>query len=242
MKSARSTRSSVRSTWACAFRPPNSPESCSFDQAHPHHRRRTRRHAKPPGRSPAAACRACSTKCVPCAPLRRTRPTASPNWSAATRSRASRRIHRALAAQGGTAPPRFAAAAGRRRKPASPAGTPSPSIAALFAEEVTARHLRRAADRTAPRRGHHADRRTRSGSWPADRSPAVRSPRRSPRLTGSGRLYFYDSISPIVDAETVDTSRSPSGPRATASPPTAPTTTSIARSTATSTSISSMSC
>jgi methylenetetrahydrofolate--tRNA-(uracil-5-)-methyltransferase len=26
------------------------------------------------------------------------------------------------------------------------------------------------------------------------------------RLTGSGRLYFYDSISPIVDAETVDTS------------------------------------
>ncbi len=25
------------------------------------------------------------------------------------------------------------------------------------------------------------------------------------RLTGSGRLYFYDSISPIVDAETVDT-------------------------------------
>jgi methylenetetrahydrofolate--tRNA-(uracil-5-)-methyltransferase len=26
------------------------------------------------------------------------------------------------------------------------------------------------------------------------------------RLTGSGRLYFYDSISPIVDADTVDTS------------------------------------
>src|SRR5579871_4265479 len=26
------------------------------------------------------------------------------------------------------------------------------------------------------------------------------------RLTGSGRLYFYDSISPIVDAESVDTS------------------------------------
>jgi len=26
------------------------------------------------------------------------------------------------------------------------------------------------------------------------------------KLTGSGRLYFYDSISPIVDAETVDTS------------------------------------
>jgi methylenetetrahydrofolate--tRNA-(uracil-5-)-methyltransferase len=26
------------------------------------------------------------------------------------------------------------------------------------------------------------------------------------RMTGSGRLYFYDSISPIVDAETVDTS------------------------------------
>jgi len=26
------------------------------------------------------------------------------------------------------------------------------------------------------------------------------------RLTGSGRLYFYDAISPIVDAETVDTS------------------------------------
>ena len=25
------------------------------------------------------------------------------------------------------------------------------------------------------------------------------------RLTGSGRLFFYDSISPIVDAETVDT-------------------------------------
>ena len=27
------------------------------------------------------------------------------------------------------------------------------------------------------------------------------------RLTGSGRLFFYDSISPIVDAETVDTER-----------------------------------
>src|SRR5438105_2449324 len=25
------------------------------------------------------------------------------------------------------------------------------------------------------------------------------------RITGSGRLFFYDSISPIVDAETVDT-------------------------------------
>ncbi len=26
------------------------------------------------------------------------------------------------------------------------------------------------------------------------------------RLTGSGRLFFYDSISPIVDAESIDTS------------------------------------
>ena len=26
------------------------------------------------------------------------------------------------------------------------------------------------------------------------------------RVTGSGRLYFYDSISPIVDAESIDMS------------------------------------
>jgi methylenetetrahydrofolate--tRNA-(uracil-5-)-methyltransferase len=43
------------------------------------------------------------------------------------------------------------------------------------------------------------------------------------RLTGSERLFFYDSISPIVDAESVDQHRL-LRPRATANRSTAPTT------------------
>ena len=46
---------------------------------------------------------------------------------------------------------------------------------------------------------------TGSSSSPAVRSPA-RAGRGDRRLTGAERLYFYDAISPIVDAETVDTS------------------------------------
>ena len=51
----------------------------------------------------------------------------------------------------------------------------------------------------------HPGRRHR-GSSPPDRSPATRWPQEIARLTGSDRLFFYDSISPIVDADTVDTS------------------------------------
>ena len=47
---------------------------------------------------------------------------------------------------------------------------------------------------------------TTSGSSPADRSLGDALAEEIARLTGSDRLFFYDSISPIVDAETVDTS------------------------------------
>ena len=74
------------------------------------------------------------------------------------------------------------------------------------------RHLRRgghrrdrtrAAHRTAPRRGHATSPRASSiiatGPLTSDALAAEIS-----RLTGSDRLFFYDSISPIVDADTVD--------------------------------------
>ena len=45
---------------------------------------------------------------------------------------------------------------------------------------------------------------TPSPSSPPARSPRPRSPPNSQRLTGSDHLAFYDSISPIVDATTID--------------------------------------
>ncbi len=75
----------------------------------------------------------------------------------------------------------------------------------VFAAEVTAAIEVRAADRTAARRSRRPFREdgiaiVATGPLTSDALAASIA-----RLTGSERLFFYDSISPIVDAETVDT-------------------------------------
>ena len=75
----------------------------------------------------------------------------------------------------------------------------------LFAEEVTAAI---AAEPLIELRRDEVTIITDDAIWIVATGPLTSGPlaEEIARLTGSGRLYFYDSISPIVDAETVDTS------------------------------------
>ena len=75
---------------------------------------------------------------------------------------------------------------------------------ALFAEEVTAAI---AAEPLIDLRRDEVASLTDDAIWIVASGPLTSGPlaEEIARLTGSGRLYFYDSISPIVDAETVDT-------------------------------------
>ncbi len=75
---------------------------------------------------------------------------------------------------------------------------------ALFAEEVTAAI---AAEPLIDLRRDEVTSLTDDAIWIVASGPLTSGPlaEEIARLTGSGRLYFYDSISPIVDAETVDT-------------------------------------
>jgi methylenetetrahydrofolate--tRNA-(uracil-5-)-methyltransferase len=75
----------------------------------------------------------------------------------------------------------------------------------LFAEEVTAAI---AAEPLIELRRDEVTTMTDDAIWIVATGPLTSGPlaEEISRLTGSGRLYFYDSISPIVDAETVDTS------------------------------------
>ena len=92
-----------------------------------------------------------------------------------------------------------------RRRPASPAGTRSRWIATVFADEVTAAI---AAEPLIDLRRDEVTALTDDAIWIVASGPLTSGPlaEEIARLTGSGRLYFYDSISPIVDADTVDTS------------------------------------
>ncbi len=86
------------------------------------------------------------------------------------------------------------------------AATRSPSTAKRSPAEVTCAIESRAADRAAARGGLRDP-----GGWHHDRRHRTAHERRAGRKQSRGlpapdRLYFYDSISPIVDADTVDTS------------------------------------
>ena len=75
----------------------------------------------------------------------------------------------------------------------------------LFAQEVTAAI---SAEPLIDLRREEVTALTSDAIWIVASGPLTSGPlaEEIARLTGSGRLYFYDSISPIVDAETVDTS------------------------------------
>ena len=75
----------------------------------------------------------------------------------------------------------------------------------LFAEEVTAAI---SAEPLIDLRRDEVTALTDDAIWIVASGPLTSGPlaEEIARLTGSGRLYFYDSISPIVDADTVDTS------------------------------------
>jgi methylenetetrahydrofolate--tRNA-(uracil-5-)-methyltransferase len=75
----------------------------------------------------------------------------------------------------------------------------------LFAQEVTAAI---SAEPLIDLRRDEVTALSGDGIWIVASGPLTSGPlaEEIARLTGSGRLYFYDSISPIVDAETVDTS------------------------------------
>jgi len=75
----------------------------------------------------------------------------------------------------------------------------------IFAQEVTAAI---SAEPLIELRRDEVTRLTDDAIWIVASGPLTSGPlaEEIARLTGSGRLYFYDSISPIVDADTVDTS------------------------------------
>ena len=78
-----------------------------------------------------------------------------------------------------------------------------------FSRRVAARIAAEPASPSTAKRSPHSipTSPTRSPSSPPAHSPAPRSPPRLQRLTGSNHLAFYDSISPIVDATTIDMDR-----------------------------------
>ena len=137
-------------------------------------------------------------------PRRRIRPTGWRSWCAAIRSRPSR-IDSApwlLKEELRRLDSLLLAAAQKARVPGGHALTVDRDV---FAAEVTAAIAARAAHRTAPRRSHQH---SRTGSSIIATGPLTSDALAAEiaRLTGSDRLFFYDSISPIVDADTVDTS------------------------------------
>ena len=116
------------------------------------------------------------------------------------------RKHRALAAQAGDAPRRLLPPRRRRRLRRSRRPRPRRRPRRVLPPRRRP-HRRRTPHRRPPRRSH--SRSTRTIPTPSPSSPPARSPRppltaELQRLTGSDHLAFYDSISPIVDATTID--------------------------------------
>ena len=154
----------------------------------------------------ARACRSRCMKCARCAAPPCTRPTASPNSSAATPSAATRSITPSGSSRRRCdASVRWSCSAAEASR--VPAGAALAVDRERFADGDHRRHQRASAHHRRTRGGDvdsrvdrccPGDRRDRS----ADQSRRCRPI--SPRLVGGGHLYFYDAISPIVLAETID--------------------------------------
>ena len=137
-----------------------------------------------------------------------------------------------LAAQAGAAAPGFAAdrIAAEARVPGGHALAVDREV---FAGEVTAPSTPSPPSRSGAKKSRHSRRHRGDRHRPADQR---RSGADIARLTGADGLFFYDAISPIVDAETVDMSIAFRASRYGKSLERAATT-SIARSTGSSTSV-----
>ena len=151
----------------------------------------------------APAAKSTSTRCAP--PLHRSPPNLRLRRTGLLQLPQVRvRKHRPLAPQAGDAPSRFLPPARRRRhrRPRRPRPRRRPR---RFSARVAARIA------AEPRITVHREEVLNSTSTPPTPSPSsppapspARLSRRTPRLTGSDHLAFYDSISPIVDATTID--------------------------------------
>ncbi len=117
------------------------------------------------------------------------------------------REHRAVAAEGRNAPRRIAADGNRRARPPFPPVTRWPSIATSFAEAVTAAIEREPLIRVVREEVTAID--ESDGITIIATGPLTSDALRA-RFCGSAaaqQLYFYDSISPIVEADSIDMSR-----------------------------------